>query len=173
MSFLLIATTATCLSAAPEAFTGTYTCTFDGALAGTGIVQVDKDGFLYGVLWSDMYDTGSIEAYVGSYSVSVTGDISGSGTFTIGQNGHITGQLQDNGGSNPDEVYLGLVNSQGDILIVTEEETGVRGQIGSTGSVSGVWKNGTLSGTFSSKDSSGSDGGGGGGCFIDTLEIRQ
>ena len=118
-------------------------------------------------------DTGSMDPYAGNYQISIQGDISGTGSFTISSQGTISGEIRKSGESQPADIYLGMADSQGNLISIMDDETAAKGQIDPSGNISGEWRNNSSSGTFKSSTagSSGSsgDGGGGGGCFIGSI----
>lgn len=115
-------------------------------------------------------DTGSMDPYAGNYQISIQGDISGTGSFTISSQGTISGELHENGENQAVDIYLGMADSLGNMISITDDETGAKGQIDSSGNISGVWRNGSSSGTFTNSTASSSGGGGsGGGCFIGSI----
>lgn len=209
--------------AAAGDYAGAYTCTFDGDITGMAIMQVDVDGYLYGVIWSEgpqtadivagwasvdddgdfsftshcgmqvvgaisatgqisgtwIYttytgsfsgqpDDGSLSEFAGAYSGSFSGDASGTWTTTISSDGEADGEMLRQGESTADTIYLGLVDSSGNIIALTYSEISIKGTVNTSGAISGIWTDGTYSGTFTNQAAADS-GGGGGGCFLNTM----
>lgn len=123
---------------------------------------------------SGQKDTGSMDPYAGNYQIFIKGDISGTGSFTVSSQGTISGEIQTGGENQAEDIYLGMADSLGNMIAITADETGAKGQIDASGNISGVWRNGTSSGTLtnSTASSSGGGGGGGGGCFIESSVTR-
>lgn len=98
--------------AAAEDYAGAYTCTFGGDITGMAIMQVDADGYLYGVIWSEGPQTVDIVAGWASVdddgnfdftshcgmqvvgAISTAGEISGTWTYTT-YTGSFSGQPDD------------------------------------------------------------------------------
>jgi hypothetical protein len=157
------------------AFTSYCGMTVEGSISEEGAISGTWDYLTYeGTLDGDL-DTGSIEPYAGDYTIDIKGDHTGTCDGRITSDGQFSGDFEIDGVEDADSVYMGMVDSQGNIIVITNDDTSAKGQITSSGAISGTWSNEEYSGTFSTQavgSSGGSGGGGGGGgsgCFITSL----
>ena len=145
----------------------------EGAITASGEINGAWDYQTYSGTLTGVQDTGSLDAYVGSYSGRYTGDDTGQWRADIDSDGNITGEMQRSGDTDVDDVYLGMVDSQGNMILITDADTSAKGTIDASNNVSGTWTVEDLSGSFSSQtetnDGSDGGGGGGGGCFLSSL----
>ena len=144
-----------------------------GAISEAGVISGTWDYQTYDGTLSGELDTGSIDPYVDNYSIYVSGDYTGTCDAQITSDGRFSGTFQINGVDGTDEVYMGMVDSAGNIIVISYDETGAKGQVTEAGEINGTWRNEDSSGTFSTQaggsSGGGGGGGGGGGCFIASL----
>ena len=147
-------------------FCGLYvegSITPEGVISGTWEYGYGQTGTFEGEL-----DTGSPDAFAGSYSGTFSGDDSGTWSASISSDGLVTGELHSTANGST-AVHLGMVDSLGNVIMITENDISIKGSIDTSGRISGIWTDRTYSGTFTNQstgDSGGGGGGGGGGCFI-------
>ncbi|MFZ1982949.1 MAG: hypothetical protein WAU91_00970, partial [Desulfatitalea sp.] len=128
----------------------------EGAISGSWVYQ-SASGSLAGEK-----DNGSLDAYAGSYSGTFSGDYTGTWSAGIDSEGIISGEFQRNGQSGTDEVNMGMIDSAGNMIMISYEDISAKGEIDGSGAISGVWNDGTYSGTYTTAAASSSSSGGGG-----------
>ncbi len=150
------------------AFTSACGMWVEGSILEAGIVSGTWSYLGYEGTVRGEQDTGSIDPYVGHYSLYINGDYTGTCDAQITSDGQFSGEFKINGVDETDSIYMGMVDSRGNIIAISHSDTGAKGQVTTSGEISGVWSSGDGSGTFSTQ-AAGESSGGGGGCFIAPL----
>ena len=150
--------------------------TLEGIINGTWEYNYGQTGTLVGEK-----DDGSLDAFVGSYAGTFSGDESGTWHAEITADGNISGELRPTDQIDSVDVNIGMVDSAGNVVMITDNEISIKGLVHSSGLISGIWNDGTHTGTFTNQAGDGDadgdgtatgDGGGdsSGACFISTLK---
>ena len=140
-----------------------YTCTY--GLSGSGGINTDgtikgnwKSEETSGDMVGSRQDLAKITALVGTYSGRSTGNDTGSWNLTVSKDGSISGTITWDK-NRLIEKGSGVVNSNGDFIFLTEDDTSAYGSLDPSGNIHGNWNNpfwetsGTLGNTAHSSGS--------------------
>jgi hypothetical protein len=140
-----------------------YTCTY--GLSGSGGIHSDgtikgnwKSEENSGAMIGSRQDPAKIEALAGTYSGRSSGNEIGSWNLTLSKDGSISGTITWEK-NRLVEKGSGVVNSNGDFIFLTEDDTSAYGSIDPSGNIHGNWNNpfwetsGTLGNTAHSSNS--------------------
>jgi hypothetical protein len=131
-------------------FTCTYGISGSGSINPNGKISGNwKFNEISGNLTGSRQDLSKIKTLVGTYSSNCSGNETGSWNFTVSAKGSITGTVTwDKNGLA--EEGNGIINSKGDFIFLTKDDTSAQGALSPSGEISGNWNNPfwETSGTF-------------------------
>jgi hypothetical protein len=123
----------------------TFKCTY--GISGSGVINTNgkisgswKLGEISGNLTGSRQDLDKIKTLAGTYSSNCSGNETGSWNLTVSTKGSVTGTVTwDKNGLV--EKGNGIVNSKGDFIFLTEDDTSAKGAFNPSGEISGNWNN--------------------------------
>jgi hypothetical protein len=122
-----------------------FTCTY--GLSGTGVINPSgqisgrwQSGQISGNFNGSRQDMAKIKTLAGTYSSNCSGNETGSWNLVVSINGSISGTVTwDKNGLV--EEGSGVVNSKGNFIFLTEDDTSAYGSLNPSGEINGNWNN--------------------------------